>query len=85
MLDTNYIRNNLELVRKKVEAKGVPFSEERFTSLDQRRRQILADSEELKSRKNKLAKETGYLKRSGASTREMELQSIELSKQSEDQ
>jgi seryl-tRNA synthetase len=84
MLDTNYIRNNLELVRKKVEAKGVPFSEERFASLDQRRRQILADSEELKSKKNKLAKETGYLKRSGASTREMELQSIELSKQIED-
>ena len=80
MLDTNYIRNNLELVRKKVEAKGVPFSEEIFSSLDQRRRQILAGSEELKSRKNKLAKETGFLKKSGAPTREMELQSMELSK-----
>lgn len=80
MLDTNYIRNNLELVKKKVEAKGVPFAEERFSSLDQRRRQILAENEELKSKKNRLAKETGFLKKSGASTREMELQSIELSK-----
>jgi seryl-tRNA synthetase len=80
MLDTNYIRNNLELVKKKVEAKGVPFAEERFSTLDLRRRQILAENEELKSKKNRLAKETGFLKKSGASTREMELQSIELSK-----
>ncbi len=81
MLDTNFIRNNLELVRKKVEAKGVPFVEERFSAMDLRRRQLLARSEELKSRKNKLAKETGFLKKSGAPTRELELQSIEISKQ----
>ncbi len=81
MLDTHFIRNNLELVKKKVEAKGVPFAEDRFSDLDLRRRQILARSEELKSRKNKLARETGYLKKSGAPTRELELQSIELSKQ----
>jgi seryl-tRNA synthetase len=81
MLDTHFIRNNLELVRKKVEAKGVPFAEDRFSDLDLRRRQILSRSEELKSRKNKLAKETGYLRKSGAPTRELELQSIELSKQ----
>ena len=42
MLDTNFIRNNLELVRKKVEAKGVPFDEERFSAMDLRRRQLLA-------------------------------------------
>jgi seryl-tRNA synthetase len=80
MLDTNFVRNNLELVKKKVEAKGVPFDDARFGALDQRRRQILASNEELKSKKNRLAKETGYLKKSGAPTREMELQSIELSK-----
>ena len=80
MLDTNYIRNNLELVKKKVEAKGVPFAEERFSVLDQRRRQLLAENEELKSKKNRLARETGFLKKSGASTSELELQSIELSK-----
>jgi seryl-tRNA synthetase len=80
MLDTNFVRNNLELVKKKVEAKGVPFPDERFSFLDQRRRQVLAASEELKSRKNRLAKETGFLKKSGAPTREMELQSIEISK-----
>lgn len=81
MLDTNFVRNNLELVKKKVEAKGVPFAEDRFSAMDLRRRQLLARSEELKSRKNKLAKETGFLKKSGAPTRELELQSIELSKQ----
>ncbi len=81
MLDTNFVRNNLELVKKKVEAKGVPFADDRFSAMDLRRRHILAASEELKSRKNRLAKETGYLKKSGAPTRDMELQSIELSKQ----
>jgi len=81
MLDTHFIRNNLELVKKKVEAKGVPFAEDRFSALDLRRRRLLTASEELKSRKNKLAKETGFLKKSGAPTREMELQSMELSKQ----
>ncbi|MBU4268741.1 MAG: serine--tRNA ligase [Acidobacteria bacterium] len=80
MLDTNYIRNNLELVKKKVEAKGVPFAEERFSVLDQRRRQLLSENEELKSKKNRLAKATGVLKQSGTSSSELELQSIELSK-----
>jgi seryl-tRNA synthetase len=80
MLDTNFVRNNLELVKKKVEAKGVPFPDERFSLLDQRRRQILSASEELKSKKNRLAKETGFLKKSGAPTRELELQSLEISK-----
>ncbi len=81
MLDTHFIRNNLELVKQKVEAKGAPFADDRCGSLDTRRRLLLTASEELKSRKNKLAKETGFLKKSGAPTREMELQSMELSKQ----
>ena len=80
MLDINFVRNNLELVRKKVEAKGVAFDEARFSEIDQLRRRLLAESEELKSKKNRLARETGVQKKSGASTRELELQSIELSK-----
>ncbi len=81
MLDTHFVRNNLELVKKKVEAKGVPFPDDRFVAMDLRRRRVLAASEDLKSRKNKLAKETGYLKRSGAGTHDLERQSVELSKQ----
>jgi seryl-tRNA synthetase len=80
MLDINFVRNNLELVKKKVEAKGVAFDEARFVRIDQLRRRLLADSEELKGKKNRLAKETGIQKKSGASTRELELQSIEVSK-----
>lgn len=81
MLDTHFVRNNLELVKKKVEAKGVSFADDRFVAMDLRRRRVLAASEELKSRKNKLAKETGYLKRSGAGTHDLERQSTELSRQ----
>jgi seryl-tRNA synthetase len=80
MLDINFVRNNLELVKKKVEAKGVAFDEARFARIDQLRRRLLADSEELKGKKNRLARETGIQKKSGAGTRELELQSIEVSK-----
>jgi seryl-tRNA synthetase len=80
MLDIYFVRNNLELVKKKVEAKGVVFNEARFAEIDQLRRRLLADSEELKGKKNRLAKETGMQKKNGASTRELELQSIEISK-----
>ncbi|HSQ34749.1 MAG TPA: hypothetical protein VLQ89_02045, partial [Candidatus Binatia bacterium] len=80
MLDINFVRNNLELVKKKVEAKGVTFNDVRFAEIDQLRRRLLADSEELKGKQNRLARETGIQKKSGASTRELELQSIELSK-----
>ncbi len=80
MLDINFVRNNLELVKKKVEAKGVAFNDVRFIEIDQLRRRLLADSEDLKSKKNRLARETGIQKKSGASTRELELQSIEISK-----
>jgi len=80
MLDTNFVRNNLEQVKKKVEAKGTPFADDRFSAMDQRRRRLLTANEELKNKKNRLAKETGKLKKSGAPTRELELQSIDLSK-----
>jgi seryl-tRNA synthetase len=44
MLDINFVRNNLELVKKKVEAKGVTFDEVRFGEIDQLRRRLLADN-----------------------------------------
>ncbi len=79
MLDLNFLRNNLELVKTKIEAKGLAFDLTGFQELDSRRRRLLAEAEGLKSKKNALAKEIGILKRGGKESRLQEEQSIELS------
>ncbi len=80
MLDLNFVRNNVDLVKKKVEAKGVCFDDKLFEQIDIKRRELITNLESFKSQKNKLAKEIGMLKRQGQDTRELELQSVELSK-----
>jgi len=79
MLDINFVRNNLELVKQKVEAKGSSFDLEHFTGIDVKRRELITETEEIKSKKNKLAKEIGMLKRQKADTSELEEQSKQLS------
>lgn len=75
MLDTNFVRNNLELVKRKVESKGTPFNTQQFIELDARRRELITSVENIKSQKNKLAKEIGSLKRQKADTLSLEEQS----------
>jgi seryl-tRNA synthetase len=53
MLDIKFIRENLELVKKSLENRGLKFDLERLAALDDSRRKILAQLEELRSRKNK--------------------------------
>jgi len=81
MLDLNYIRNNIELVKKKTEAKGTFFDVEQFKKIDSRRRELITEIEGVKSKKNNLAKEIGKLKRQKAETSELEEQSRVLSKE----
>jgi seryl-tRNA synthetase len=79
MLDINFVRTNLELVKKKVEAKGVPFDEKFFNEIDLKRRELITKAENIQSRRKKLAKEIGNLKRQKADTTELEEQSKALS------
>jgi seryl-tRNA synthetase len=79
MLDLNFIRNNIDLVKRKVEAKGTPFDQKLFIEIDTRRRELLSGIEAVKSKKNKLAKEIGMLKRQKADTTELEQQSKDYS------
>lgn len=80
MLDLQFVRNNVTVVKKKTEAKGVPFNEELFTEIDTKRRELITNIENIRSKKNKLAKEIGILKRKNEDTKDLELQSVELSK-----
>ena len=54
MLDLNFVRNNLELVKRKVEAKRVNFDEALFLRIDKKRRKLITKSENLKSKKKKV-------------------------------
>jgi seryl-tRNA synthetase len=75
MLDLNFVRDNIDLVKRKVEAKGTPFDQKLFTEIDSNRRELITRIENIKSQKNKLAKEIGMLKRRQTDTTALEEQS----------
>lgn len=79
MLDINFVRNNLEIVKAKVLAKGSPFDETLFNQIDAKRRDFITGIDQIKSNKNKLAKEIGTLKKQGKDTKNLEEQSKTLS------
>lgn len=80
MLDLNFVRDNLEFVKRKVEAKKVNFDDVLFLEIDNKRRELITKSENLKSKKKKIAKEIGVLKRKNLNTEDLEKESVELSK-----
>ena len=72
MLDLNFIRENLDVIKKKTEAKGVEFNTEFFQEIDKQRREYISESEGLRSQKKKIVKKIGDLKRNNENTQEME-------------
>jgi seryl-tRNA synthetase len=65
MLDLRFIRDNIDLVRKGSEAKGIKVDLESIVSLDERRRALIQEGESLKAKKNAVSAEVGQLKRKG--------------------
>jgi seryl-tRNA synthetase len=64
MLELRYIRENLELVKEKCQHRGLaPSILDQFSEVDGRRRQILAEVEGLKNRRNLVSDEIARLKR----------------------
>ncbi|MGA1875857.1 MAG: serine--tRNA ligase [bacterium] len=57
MLDIKFLRDNLDLVREKLQQRGKEADIDRFISLDQQRRDILQESEQLKHERNVFSKE----------------------------
>ena len=55
MLDIKYIRENPEKVKKGALDKGVEIDIERLLELDKKRREVIAESEQLKAEQNKLS------------------------------
>jgi len=67
MLDLGFVRGNLEVVEQKLRARGADPNAllGDFRRLDQRRREAITSSEQLKARRNELSQQTGALKRAG--------------------
>ena len=78
MLDLNMVRQNLPMVTENVAAKGVQFNDKKFSAVDSLRRKLITDVEGFKSRKKKLAKEIGRLKRDQIDSSDLEKQSVDL-------
>jgi seryl-tRNA synthetase len=65
MLDLKFIRENVELVRKGAEAKGIAINLNELISLDEQRRKLIQEGETLKAKRNEVSAQIGKLKKKG--------------------
>jgi seryl-tRNA synthetase len=66
MLDLNFVRENLDLVRTKLQSRGVAGDAlEDFAQADAERRRLIAESDQLNAQRNVASREIGSLMKSG--------------------
>lgn len=66
MHDINFVRTNLDLVRQKLAQRNFAVATlDRFSELDERRRTLIRDRDELKSTRNRESQEIGKLIKAG--------------------
>ena len=63
MLDIKYLRQNVELVRQKMDERSQKIDFDRFIELDVKRRDILQSVEMLRNERNSVSKQVGELKK----------------------
>ncbi|MFD1850977.1 serine--tRNA ligase [Oceanobacillus bengalensis] len=64
MLDMKYLRNHFDEVKEKLNHRGEDLSElDHFGELDEKRRQLIAQTEKLKAKRNEATKQISVLKR----------------------
>ncbi len=72
MLDAKMIRANPEEVEKALQKRGLGGALDGFKELDEKRRQLLVQSEELKGFRNSASQEVGKMKKAGQDTAELQ-------------
>jgi seryl-tRNA synthetase len=88
MHDIAFFRSNLEEIRKRLAARGYELDVQGYQELDQKRRQLVTESERLKADRNKATAEIAQLRKQGADTtdRQQQVRSMaELSAQLDQQ
>lgn len=63
MLDIKYLRQNIDLVRQKMDERGQKIDFDRFLDLEAKRRDILQAVESLRNERNSVSKQVGELKK----------------------
>ncbi|MGZ6210339.1 MAG: serine--tRNA ligase, partial [Syntrophales bacterium] len=63
MLDIKFLRQNIDLVRKKMRERGQEINLEAFAALDEERRRVLQEVETLRNERNTASKEIGEKKK----------------------
>jgi seryl-tRNA synthetase len=84
VLDIKFVRENLEAVKEMLKKRNNSLSLDGFTDLEKTRREILAEVETLKAKRNTVSKQIGAMKKAGENTDAIvaEMQSVgeEISK-----
>lgn len=68
MLDTNLLRNDFDAVAAKLAVKNFVFNKELFFSLEDKRKKLQMNMEELQAKRNSSSKQIGVLKSKGEDT-----------------
>jgi seryl-tRNA synthetase len=74
MYDLAWFRANFDRIAERLQTRSNPPNLDGYRELDQRRRAAIAESEQLKARRNAETVEIGKLRREGADTTERQLQ-----------
>ncbi|MDR1412795.1 MAG: serine--tRNA ligase [Actinomycetes bacterium] len=61
MLDAKFIRDNPDAIRTAMSARGSAWDTDEFLALDERRRELIAQTEALQARRNELSRSIGTL------------------------
>ena len=71
MLDMKFVRDNLDEVRAMLKNRNNSLNLDNFSELEQRRRAILSETEQLKAQRNTASKKIGAMKKSGEDSTEL--------------
>ena len=80
MLDMKFVRDNLDLIRVMLKNRNNSLSLDNFSELERRRREILAETEQLKAQRNATSKKIGVMKKSGEDTEKISAEVREMGK-----
>ncbi len=65
MLDARFVRENVQVVRDALQKRGYEIALDDFLSLEEKRREVIREVEELRNRRNVVSDQIGTLKKSG--------------------
>ena len=68
MLDIKFVRDNLDVVKTMLKNRNNPLNLDGFTDLEKKRREILSETEQLKTKRNSVSKQIGAMKKAGENT-----------------